>query len=133
LRFRIVPQFTHRVDWVGLGFATKWLPDSLNRDHPAEGNMTYTARPPNKKPLRFPVPHDDVTTRLLSWIRGIVQSNHELVDALERLRFSYKALLAEASVRDAEPILWQVEVALKDAERSRNALAPASLRGPDRA
>jgi hypothetical protein len=29
------------------------------------------------------------------------------------------------SVRDAGPILWQVEVALKDAERWKNALAPA--------
>jgi hypothetical protein len=95
--------------------------------------MTYAARPPNKKPLRFPVTHDDVTTQLLSWIRGIVQSNHELVDALERLRFSYKEHLAGTSVRDAETILWQVEVALKNAERSKNALAPASLRGPDRA
>jgi hypothetical protein len=95
--------------------------------------MTYTARPPNKKPLRFPGPHDDVTTRLLNWVRGIVQSNHELVDALERLRFSYKEHMAGTSVRDAERILWQVELALKNAERSNNALAPASLRGPDRA
>jgi hypothetical protein len=95
--------------------------------------MTYTARPPNKKPLRFPGPHDDVTTRLLNWVRGIVQSNHELVDALERLRFSYTDHMAGKSVRDAETILWQVEVALKNAENSKNALAPASLRGPDRA
>jgi hypothetical protein len=54
------------------------------------------------------------TTRLLSWI---------LVDELERLRSVYKAPLAVTSVRDAGPILWQVEVALKDAERSKNALA----------
>jgi hypothetical protein len=48
-----------------------------------------------------------------------------LVDVLEWLRFVYKALLAVTSVKDAGPILWQVEVALKDAERSKNALAPA--------
>jgi hypothetical protein len=48
-----------------------------------------------------------------------------LVDVLEQLPFVYKALLAVTSVRDAGPILWQVEVALKDAERSKNALAPA--------
>jgi hypothetical protein len=47
--------------------------------------MTYAARQPNKKPLRFPVTHDDVTTRLLSWVRGIVQINHEFTDAFLRL------------------------------------------------
>lgn len=95
--------------------------------------MTYTTRPSNKKPLRFPVPHDDDTTRLLSWLRGIVKSNHELKSALERLRLSYNVLLAGTFVTDAEAILWQVEVALKDAERSKNALAPDSTRGPHRA
>jgi hypothetical protein len=62
--------------------------------------MTYAARQPNKKPLRFLVPHDDVTTRLLSWVRGIVQINQEFADAF--LRFSYKALLAGTSGRDGE-------------------------------
>jgi hypothetical protein len=78
--------------------------------------MTYAARPLNKRPLRLPVPHDGVTTRLLSRI---------LVYVSERLRFVCKPLLAVTSVRDAGPILWQVEVAPKDAERSKNALAPA--------
>jgi hypothetical protein len=86
--------------------------------------MTYAARPPNKKPLRFPVPHDDVTTRLLSWVGGIVQINHEFADAF--LRFSYKALLAGTSPRDGEPALWQVELAVNNGERSKNALAPTS-------
>jgi hypothetical protein len=63
-------------------------------------------------------------------IRGIVQSYHEVVDAF--VRFSYSALLAVTSVRDPGPVLWQVDFALKDADRSTNALAPASLRGGDR-
>jgi hypothetical protein len=84
--------------------------------------MTYAARPPNKKPLLFPVPHDDVTTRLLNWIREIVESNHELVNVSERLRFSFKEQLVGASVRDTETILWQVELAPKDPERSRTRL-----------
>jgi hypothetical protein len=95
--------------------------------------MTYTTKPPNKKPpLRFPEPQDDAT-RLLTWVRGIIQSNHELVDALEHLRHSYKALLGGTSVTDAQAILWQVDVALKVAERSKTALAPDSTRGPHRA
>jgi hypothetical protein len=93
--------------------------------------MTNAARPPNKKTLQFPVPQDDATTRPLSWIRGIVQINHAFADAF--LRFSYKALLAGTSARDGEPVLWQVELALKNAERSKKALTPDSLRGSDRA
>jgi hypothetical protein len=118
---------------VRLGVVTDSQPDTINRDQLQGVNMTYTTRPPTKKPLRFPVPQDDVAARLLSWIRGTVQSNHELVGALERLRHSYGALLAGTSVPDAEAILWQVEVALKDAERSKNALASDPLRRPDRA
>jgi hypothetical protein len=46
--------------------------------------------------------------------------------------FSYKAFLAGTPLRDAELIPSQVEVALKDAERYKNALGPASLQGPER-
>jgi cytoskeletal protein CcmA (bactofilin family) len=102
----------------GAGVVTKSLPDTLNRDHPAGSEHDLRRGTAKQEPLRFPVPHDNVTTRLLRWIRGIVQSNHEVVDAV-----LFKALLAGTSVKDAEPILWQVEVALKDAERPNNALA----------
>jgi hypothetical protein len=128
----LLPQST-QVACVGLAVVTNSLADTINRDHLQGVNMTYAARPPNKKPIRFPVPQDDVAARLLSWIRGTVQSNYELVGALERLRHSYRALLAGTSVPDSEAILWQVEVALKDAERTKNALALDPLRRPDRA
>ena len=90
--------------------------------------MTDSTRPLKKKLLTLPVPQDDVETQLLIWIRGVVQSNHELVGAMKRLRNSYKALLAGKSVTDAEEILWQVEVALMDTERSKDMLASGSLR-----
>jgi hypothetical protein len=60
--------------------------------------------------------------QLLIWIRGVIESNRELVRVLERLQRSYKALLAGNSVTDGEEILWQVEGALKDAEISRTML-----------
>jgi hypothetical protein len=90
--------------------------------------MTDSTRPLKKKLLTLPVPQDDVETQLLIWIRGVVQSNHALVGALKPLRNSYKALLAGKSVTDAEEILWQVEVALLDTERSKNVLASGPLR-----
>jgi hypothetical protein len=80
--------------------------------------------------LGFPGSQDSVEAKLLSWIRGVVQSNDQLVDALERLRCSYKVLQKGKSVPEIAEILWQVEVALSDAERSRNALALKSLRRP---
>ena len=89
--------------------------------------MTDSVRPLKKKLLTLPVPQDDVETQLLTWIRGVVQSNHDLIGAMKRLRHSYKALLAGKSVTDAEEILWQVEVALMDTERSKNVLASGSL------
>jgi hypothetical protein len=93
--------------------------------------MTDSTRPLNKKLLTLPVPQDDdVETQLLIWIRGVVQSNHELVGAMKRLRHSYKALLAGKSVTDAEDILWQVGVALMGTEESKNVLASGSLRRP---
>jgi hypothetical protein len=91
--------------------------------------MTDSTRPLKRKLLTLPVPQDDVETQLLNWVRGVVQSNHELVGVMKRLRHSYKTLLAGKSVIDAEEILWRVEVALMDTERSKNVLASGTLRG----
>jgi hypothetical protein len=89
--------------------------------------MTDSTRPLKKKLLTLPVPQDDVETKLLTWIRGVVWSNYDLIGTMKRLRHSYKALLAGKSVTDAEEILWQVKVALMDTERSKNVLAPGLL------
>jgi hypothetical protein len=94
-------------------------------------NMSDSTKPLNKKLLTLPIPQEDVETQLLLWIRGVVQSNHELVGALKRLRHSYKALLGGKSVTDAKEILWHVEVALLSREKSKNALASGSPRGPN--
>lgn len=95
--------------------------------------MTNEKKPPNKNLLGFPASRDSVETKLLNWIRGILQSNDQLVDALKHLRRSYNVLEAGKSVPESAEILWQVEVALRDAERSRNALALKSSQGPGRA
>jgi hypothetical protein len=92
--------------------------------------MTNAKNPTDKKLLGFPGSDDSVERKLFSWIRGVVQSNDQLVDALERMRRSYNLLSAGGSVPDVAEILWQVEIALRDAERSRNALALKSLRRP---
>jgi hypothetical protein len=89
--------------------------------------MTNAKKPPDKL-LGFPGSQDSVETKLLRWVRGVVLSNDQLVGALERLRSSYKVLQTGKSVPDAAETLWAVEVALRDAEKSRSALALKSLR-----
>jgi hypothetical protein len=95
--------------------------------------MTNSKKLPDKKLLGFPASRESVETKLLDWIRGVLQSNDQLVNALEHLRRSYKVLQTGKSVPDAAKVLWQVEVALSDAERSRNALALKSSQGPGKA
>lgn len=48
------------------------------------------------------------------------KSNHELVAALERIRDSYKAMMAGESISNAEGILITVEASLKKAEKAKN-------------
>jgi hypothetical protein len=88
------------------------------------------AKKPLTKVLEFTTPQAGIGPRLVSWVRGVVKTNDELVLALTRLRRSYKVLLAGKPVTDAEEILWQVEGALQEAARSKNALASHSGREP---
>jgi hypothetical protein len=81
--------------------------------------MRYAKKPLNRV-LEFTVPRDGIGRQLVSWVRGVVKSNDELVHALTRLRRSYKELLAGKPDTDAEAILWQVEGALQEAGRSKN-------------
>jgi hypothetical protein len=105
-----------------------------DKPSPRSGDeMTNAKKLPDKKLLSFPTSHDSVETKLLGWIRGILQSNDQLVEALEHLRLSYKVLQTGKSVPDAAEILWQVEVTLSEAQRSRNALASKSSQGPGKA
>ncbi len=68
------------------------------------------------------MPADGIGPQLVSWVRGVVKSNDELVLALTRLRRSYKVLLAGKPDTDTEEVLWQVEGALQEAERAKNLL-----------
>jgi hypothetical protein len=72
------------------------------------------------KVLQFAVPRLAAEEHLEQWIRGIVQSNSELENALERLRISYKAMLAGKPLTDADEILMAVETALGSVEKTRN-------------
>jgi hypothetical protein len=81
--------------------------------------MNDMKKPPGSELLEFAVPQD-VEGQLVNWIRGVVESNNELVDALNRLRLSYRALLAGEPVTDAHEILRQVEGALRSADKAKD-------------
>ena len=92
--------------------------------------MSHAKKPLNDKVLEFTVPQDGIGPQLVSWVRGVVKSNNELVPALERLRRSYKMLLAGKPVTDAEEVLWQVDGALNGAEASKNFFDVHSVHEP---
>ena len=81
--------------------------------------MNDTKKPPGSESLASDVPRD-VELRLVNWIRGVAESNNELVDALNRLRLSYKVLLGGESVTDAHEILSQVEGVLRNADKAKS-------------
>jgi hypothetical protein len=63
--------------------------------------MNDMKKPPSSEMLK-PCIHPDVEMKLVNWIRGVAESNNELVQALSRLRVSYKVLLGGESVPDAQ-------------------------------
>jgi hypothetical protein len=78
---------------------------------------------PTKNPckvLQFSTPEASVEGELEKWFRGVMQSNHDLMFALERLRDSYKKLLAEKAVTEADQaVLMAVEITLRNARNAR--------------
>ena len=92
--------------------------------------MPHANKPSNKKVLSFTMVKAGIESQLVPSIREVVTSNNELVLALDRLRRSYRMLLAGKPVTDAEEVLWQVEGALHDAERSKNMFASHSDHEP---
>jgi hypothetical protein len=72
------------------------------------------------KVLQFATPQASVEGELENWFRGVMKSNHDLVFALERLRDSYKQLLCDRPVTEAnQAVLLAVEITLRDARSAR--------------
>jgi hypothetical protein len=85
-----------------------------------EYGFAKAPKQPSGKVLPFAVPQDTIEAQLEAWVTGIIQSNDALAAALERIRDSYKGMMAGESVIDAEQILATVEGALKQAEKAKN-------------
>jgi hypothetical protein len=58
--------------------------------------------------------------QLEKWFLGVMQSNHDLISALERLRDSYQRLLADKGLGESEQaVLLAVEITLRNARNAR--------------
>jgi hypothetical protein len=69
--------------------------------------------------LPFSLPQQPVEEKIETWIRGVLRSNDDLVNALVRLRDLYGAISVGEPVRDEDEILAQVQAALEGAARAK--------------
>jgi hypothetical protein len=70
------------------------------------------------KILPFAVPAASREGQLEKWFRGVIQSNQDLIAALERLRDSYQLLMQKPASEADQAVLLAVEITLN---RARNA------------
>lgn len=72
------------------------------------------------KVLQFVTPQTSIEGELERWFRGVMVSHHDLVFSLEQLRDSFRKLLAEKAMPEADfPVLADVEVTLTKARNAR--------------
>jgi hypothetical protein len=72
------------------------------------------------KVLPFVTPQASQEGKLEKWFRGVIQSNQDLVTALERLRDSYQELLTEKPFSEADQaVLLAVQITLNNARKAR--------------
>ena len=72
------------------------------------------------KVLQFVTPQTSIEGELERWFRGVMVSHHDLVFALEQLRDSFRKLLADKEMSEADfPVLADVEATLTKARNAR--------------
>jgi hypothetical protein len=74
----------------------------------------------SRKVLPFAVPQPSMESKLEKWFRGVMQSNQDLMVALERLRDSYKGLLVGKPLTEADQaVLLAVQITLTNARNAQ--------------
>jgi hypothetical protein len=72
------------------------------------------------KVLQFVTPQTSIEGELEKWFRGVMVSHHDLMFALEQLRDSFRKLLAEKALDEADyAVLAEVDVTLNNARNAR--------------
>jgi hypothetical protein len=71
------------------------------------------------KVLPFAAPKPSREGALEKWFRGVIQSNHDLIAALERLRDSYQKLIEKPASEADQAVLLAVEITLSSARNAQ--------------
>jgi hypothetical protein len=80
--------------------------------------MIKSNNPPCKV-LPFVAPEVSVDGKLEKWFRGVIQSNYDLMIALERLRDSYERQAKKPLTEADQAVLTSVQVTLQNAKNAR--------------
>ena len=72
-----------------------------------------------RKVLPFTVPHATMEGKLEKWFRGVIQSNRDLITALERLRDSYQELAGKTPTEAEQAVLLAVQITLTNARNAQ--------------
>lgn len=77
------------------------------------------ANNPPCKVLPFVAPEAVLEGKLEKWFRGVIQSNYDLMTALERLRDSYERQAKKPLTEADRAVLLAVQVTLRNAKNAR--------------
>ncbi len=80
--------------------------------------MINSNNPPCKV-LPFTSPQASLEGKLEKWFRGVMQSNRDLITALERLRDSYQKLAKKPLTEADQAVLLAVQITLNDARNAQ--------------
>jgi hypothetical protein len=94
------------------------LPWSRASSNNQSEKMINSNNPPCKV-LPFVAPEAVVEGKLEKWFRGVVQSNYDLMTALERLRDSYERQAKKPLTEADRAVLMAVQVTLQNAKNAR--------------
>jgi hypothetical protein len=87
--------------------------------HPFSENMVMSTETSGKV-LQFVTPQSSIEGELERWFRGVMLSHHDLMFALEQLRDSFKKLVAEKAMNEADyAVLAMAELTLSNARKAR--------------
>jgi hypothetical protein len=75
---------------------------------------------PSGKILPFAAPQAAIEGKLEKWFRGVIQSNRDLMTALERLGAQYEKLAVKPLSEADQAVLLAVQITLNEARKAQS-------------
>ncbi len=77
------------------------------------------SKSPSAKILPFTAPQASIEGKLEKWFRGVIQSNRDLMTALERLAAQYEKLAIKPLNEADQAVLLAVQITLNEARNAQ--------------